>query len=52
MALAKDKTIGYLSQKVISDVENTLMEEVMSVFARHIALNEELILVSTAISKK
>ena len=51
VALAKDKTIGYLSQKVISDVENTLMEEVMSVFARHIALNEELILVSTAISK-
>ena len=32
VSFAKGTTIGYLSQDVISNVNNTLLEEVMSVF--------------------
>ena len=48
--VARDKNIGYLSQKVIRNVDNTLMEEVMTVFERHIALNEQFLLVSEQMS--
>lgn len=41
VSLARDKTIGYLSQNVISNLDNTLLEEVRSVFHYHIALNQE-----------
>lgn len=33
IALAKGTTIGYLSQEVITDIDNTLEKEVLSVFA-------------------
>lgn len=41
ISITKGKTIGYLSQKVIVNVENTLHEEILSVFAKEIALNKE-----------
>jgi len=51
IALARDKSVGYLSQKVISNIDNTLMEEVLSVFARQIELNKQFIAVTEELSK-
>lgn len=49
--LGKEKTIGYLSQKVISNVENTLYEEIIDVFAYQIELNEQFIKVTEQLSE-
>ncbi len=41
IALMKEKTIGYLSQKVITNIEHSLMEEILDVFTYQIQLNEQ-----------
>lgn len=51
IALQKGKTVGYLSQKVITNIENTLHEEVLSVFTKHIELNKQFEAVTEELSK-
>lgn len=41
VTLMRDKTLGYLSQHVISNLDNSLIEEVKDVFKREIQLNED-----------
>ncbi len=52
VSLAKDKRIGYLSQKVISNIENSLLEEVLTVFAYHIKLNQEFMLLTKQLASQ